>query len=485
MSRTMSGIPTSGAGDVKLDGDPNAFTGTNTYDVNRPTSTLTSTISATDFLTKQNADTLYTGSAGDVQEGGNNVFTGTNKFDVNRPTSTIATTPAATDLITKQNADTLYTNNTGDAVLAGSNAFSGTNTFDVNRPTSTLTSTPASTDFITKANGDALYGGASGDALLAGGTTANPQIFTGVNEFDGTTNSNVGLIEQTATTSNTFIQENGTGGNFIEQSGTNKGHIIQQAINSVIRQNGDDAEILQIGEGARIKQTGATSLIEQTGGTGCLIKTTGHFRTPEAPLVGNDLTNKEYVDTQINDTYPSRNFTFFNQILSVNTANSGYSYISEMEVAVTPRHFNPDGSVASHFKITMNAQYSSQTGARMIYVGCRLYRNFAHLTAASNANTNTTQANAACWVTHNARVNFNTSLHNNQMSGLFIDTDPQVHSDGKIYYSIGIRPVAYNTSSGGANANVFKMNCMYGTSASSVRDPANTSQMLVEEFKVL
>ena len=328
-------------------------------------------------------------------------------------------------------------------------------------------------------------GGGDGDAVLAGGTTASPQIFTGVNEFNGATNANVGLIEQTATASNTFIQENGTSGNFIEQSGTNKGHIIQQPDNSVIRQNGDDAEILQIGEGARIKQTGITSLIEQTGGTGCLIKTTGHFRTPEAPLIGNDLTNKEYVDTRINDTYPTRSFTFFNQILAVNTSNSGYSYITEMEVEVNPTHYNADGTPAGHFKITMNAQYSGSSGTRMIYVNCRLYRNFAHLPAASNANPNTTQANSAGWITHNARVNFNTSLHNNQMSGMFIDTDPQLHTDGKIYYSIAIRPVAYTTASGGGAQNQFKMNCMYGTSASSVRDPCNTSQMLVEEFKVL
>ena len=62
----MSGIPTSGAGDVKLDGNPNAFTGTNTFDVNRPTSTITSTPAASDFLTKANADTLYTNNTGDA-----------------------------------------------------------------------------------------------------------------------------------------------------------------------------------------------------------------------------------------------------------------------------------------------------------------------------------------------------------------------------------------------------------------------------------
>ena len=157
-------------------------------------------------------------------------------------------------------------------------------------------------------------GGGTGDALLAGGTTASPQIFTGVNEFSGATNSNIGLLEQTAIASNTFIQEKGADGNFIEQSGTNKGHIIQQADTSVIRQNGADAEIKQSGNDAEIlqtgtttlikqegtsssiKQTGTTSLIEQTGASGCLIKTTGYVRSPLAPVLGNDLCNKTYVD---------------------------------------------------------------------------------------------------------------------------------------------------------------------------------------------
>ena len=161
-------------------------------------------------------------------------------------------------------------------------------------------------------------GGGDGDAVLAGGTTASPQIFTGVNEFNGATNGNVGLIEQTATTTNTFIQENGSSGNFIEQSGTtSKGHIIQQGTNSVIRQNGDDteikqsgddAEILQTGARPRIKQTeddalikqeGADSFIQQTGGAGCLIVTSGHVRTNLAPVIGNDCCNKTYVDSQL------------------------------------------------------------------------------------------------------------------------------------------------------------------------------------------
>ena len=105
MSRTMSGIPTSGGGgDVTLAGNPNAFTGTNTYDVNRPTSSLTSTPAATEFITKQDADGDYALLAGNP-----NTFTGTNTYNVNRPTSSLTSTPAATEFITKQDADAITT----------------------------------------------------------------------------------------------------------------------------------------------------------------------------------------------------------------------------------------------------------------------------------------------------------------------------------------------------------------------------------------
>jgi hypothetical protein len=66
MSRTLSGIPDSGVtgivGDVLLAGN-NIFTGTNIYDVNRPTSAIESTPTAEEFITKQNADNLYSNSA--------------------------------------------------------------------------------------------------------------------------------------------------------------------------------------------------------------------------------------------------------------------------------------------------------------------------------------------------------------------------------------------------------------------------------------
>ena len=87
MSRTMSGIPTSGGGgDVFLAGNPNTFTGTNTFNTNRPTSDLTSTPADEDFITKQDGESLFTNNTGDVTlDGGTEAspqtFTGFNEFE--------------------------------------------------------------------------------------------------------------------------------------------------------------------------------------------------------------------------------------------------------------------------------------------------------------------------------------------------------------------------------------------------------------------
>ena len=236
MSRTMSGIPTSGAGDVKLDGDPNAFTGTNTFDVNIPTSSITTsgTIPGNNFLTKTNADTLYTGSAGDVTAGGNNAFSGTNTFNTNIPTSTITTsgTIPGNNFLTKTNADTLYTGSAGDVTEGGNNDFTGTNTFNIVIPTSTkvTSGTIPGSDFLTRTNADTLYGGGGGDALLAAGDITTPQDFTGINEFSGgnllmtkTDIQNFQMIQTdiNASVVNSFIM---TGkNNRIQQTGTSNG----------------------------------------------------------------------------------------------------------------------------------------------------------------------------------------------------------------------------------------------------------------------
>ena len=87
MSRTMSGISTAATGDVTLAGD-NVFTGTNSFNTNRPTSTLTDTAGSTDFITKQNGEALFApvSVTGDVTKNGGTeaspqTFVGFNKFN--------------------------------------------------------------------------------------------------------------------------------------------------------------------------------------------------------------------------------------------------------------------------------------------------------------------------------------------------------------------------------------------------------------------
>jgi hypothetical protein len=141
------------------------------------------------------------GGGGDVFQAGNpNTFTGTNTFNTNRPTSTLATTPGSNDFITKSDGEALFTNNTGVALLAGGteaspqtftefNKFDKLTKFELTRPKHIVPQgSPATTavdaDFITKQDGDEFYGALSGSARLAGGDVGDPQIFTGENRFE-------------------------------------------------------------------------------------------------------------------------------------------------------------------------------------------------------------------------------------------------------------------------------------------------------------
>mgnify|MGYP003651979769 CR=1 FL=1 len=206
----------------------------------------------------------------------------------------------------------ISTSSGGDVKLDGNpNAFTGTNSFNINLPTSSLTTTTANDEFITKAIGDTIYGSGDGDAVLSAGTAAAPQEFTGFNIF---TNE----IEQkdNSTDINSFRQtENSTAvgkGNFIEQDGVGKGHITQRADNSVIRQNGNDTQIIQgtaTTTGAVFKQEGDDAEIKQEGigvefkqsstfaaATPNIISTTGFVRAGQAPAIGDDCVNKTYFD---------------------------------------------------------------------------------------------------------------------------------------------------------------------------------------------
>ena len=380
---------------------------------------------------------------------------------------------------------------TGDALLAGGTeaspqTFTGFNRFEelVNfravRPsliTTASTSNPTDDEFITKLDGEDLFGSLSGSAQLnGGGNTAEdpPQIFTGFNEFD----ENVVLGGQYLTFKNGTRRVIDMSENPDQPTNTNKILMTAPKNEIILIGTGSVNQLSMTAQNSAINsflQTGTVNtvnLISQVGANST-ITTDGKFTTATAPTSGTHLCNKTYVDTKEDKII--RHFTFVREILSFNTNTTGYSYIDDMEVVITPTYAN------SVFKITMNTQYSSLSQDRMIYVAVRLYRNFAHLTAASS-NYATTQANQASWVTHNARVNFTSTIHNNQISGMFLDTNPPRHTDGKIYYSIGIRPVASNTGSGGANSNQFKINSQFGDSSNN--RPKNTSQMLVEEIKL-
>lgn len=94
----------------------NAWTGTNTFNTNIPTTTLTPTLS-TQLITKAYADANYVGSG---ILSGTNTWTGTNAYNTNLPTSTLTPT-IGTQLVTKTYADT-------KASLSGNNTFTGINT---------------------------------------------------------------------------------------------------------------------------------------------------------------------------------------------------------------------------------------------------------------------------------------------------------------------------------------------------------------------
>ena len=128
----------------------NVFTGTNAYNTNLPTSTLTPTTS-TQLTTKAYVDSI---SGGGITLAGTNAFTGTNTFNTNLPTSTVTPT-TATQLTTKTYVDTQMM---GVPYLSTTNAFTGTNTFNTNLPTSTVTPTTA-TQLTTKTYVDSLVTG--------------------------------------------------------------------------------------------------------------------------------------------------------------------------------------------------------------------------------------------------------------------------------------------------------------------------------------
>lgn len=249
---------------------------------------------------------------GDVTQNGDNVFTGTNTYNVNLPTSGVTPT-LSNQLITKAFADATYAGGgaAGDVFLAGTNAFTGTNTYNTNRPTSTIVGGVGlvSDDFITKADGDSIYGSGDGDALLAGGLSElNPQEFTGFNNFTKDTHfdENIDADDQirmngssaqfriAAFSMTSGDTAEGNGGNTLDQQ--NAGYYG----NSIYQISGPVAVIVPAPNTCVFHQTGLTDII----------RTEGKVQARLAPVAGEDLCNKTYVDATAGGGGSARAFQY-------------------------------------------------------------------------------------------------------------------------------------------------------------------------------
>jgi hypothetical protein len=121
------------------------------FDSNLPTTTITTGFANNNFITKGYGDSVYHPLGSYASLPGNNIYTGTNQFNTNLPTSTLTPT-LGTQLITKTYGDSTY------PLISGNNAFTGTNTFNSNLPTSTVSSATLGTQFITRAIADGRFG---------------------------------------------------------------------------------------------------------------------------------------------------------------------------------------------------------------------------------------------------------------------------------------------------------------------------------------
>ena len=193
----------------------------------------------------------------------------------------------------------------GNAVLANGTAtapqtFTGFNKFDEltkfekTRPQFVATAQPTNptdTDFITKADGEDLFGTITGNAQLSGGVTeAEPQIFTGFNEFENTTKftNTIRVQEGDGTNDDPEILMTAPAGyaNLFQQnstrlSGTGSSNRILQVANQT-------NEITQQSTGNQINkfiQYGANSVIE-TDGT---IEANGSITTGTTATIGQIL----------------------------------------------------------------------------------------------------------------------------------------------------------------------------------------------------
>jgi len=138
--------------DLQLSNSNVSFPNSNvSFNSNLPTTTITTGFANNNFITKAYGDSVYHPLGSYASLPGNNIYTGTNQFNTNLPTSTLTPT-LGTQLITKTYGDSTY------PLISGNNAFTGTNTFNSNLPTSTISSATLGTQFITRAIADGRFG---------------------------------------------------------------------------------------------------------------------------------------------------------------------------------------------------------------------------------------------------------------------------------------------------------------------------------------
>ena len=286
-SRSMSGINSGGGGgggDVFQNGD-NVYTGTNTFNVNLPTSSETPT-SGAQLITKAYADATYsTGvNTNDYVTGfSRNALTGAVTI-TQSDTGTPITSESYTSITDTQinaigtNTGNITTNASNISTNTGNITTNGTNISNLTTATNpcfksaslagqdlTLTPISGTATVISLPSG-------TGDAVLAGGTSGSRQIFTGFNTFtnDLTMSGAVGIGNRAD------IDMLGDKG-FIKQSAT-----VQN-------------KLLQNGASNEIDQNGTNNIISQSG-LNALITTSGKMTCATAPTSGSDLCNKTYVD---------------------------------------------------------------------------------------------------------------------------------------------------------------------------------------------
>jgi len=226
----------------------NAWTSTNTFNTNLPTSTLTPTLSTqlitkgfsdSTYLTIANASSTYVSTTtADATYGrlaSGNAWTSTNTFNINLPTSTL--TPFASNhLITKAFGDSTY------GRLASINTWTNTNSFNVYLPTSTLTPT-TSTELITKAYGDSTYGGLSSANTWSGINTFTQNIVGNINGNLNNTATTNSFIYNALTTGNITMGGNITTGNIKIGSTTMSGTITIGGLANTTNINGNNISI--------------------------------------------------------------------------------------------------------------------------------------------------------------------------------------------------------------------------------------------------